>query len=84
MPQGSSLKIQKWGNSLAVRIPASVARQAGFQEGQPIRISLQDSAVLVSSAGERKLSLKQKLALFDPGRHGGEVLAARPVGREAL
>lgn len=32
------MKIAKWGNSLAVRIPAAVSEQLGFQEGDEVRI----------------------------------------------
>jgi antitoxin MazE len=70
--QSAELKIQKWGNSLAVRIPSSIAKRAGFEAGQPVRISVENSSVLVSPTGKPVLTLAQKLALFDPQRHGGE------------
>jgi antitoxin MazE len=35
-----NLQITKWGNSLAVRIPAEMARGAGFAEGDIIQASL--------------------------------------------
>jgi len=84
MPKSANLKIQKWGNSLAVRIPSSVARQAGFQVGQPVLMSIQDSAVLVSPTGLPTPTLAQRRALFAPGVHGGEAMASHPVGREVL
>lgn len=84
MAKTATLTLQRWGNSLAVRIPSSVARSAGFQVGQPVEVSAQDSAVLVSAAGERRLTLAQKLALFDPERHGGEAMATVRAGKEAL
>ncbi len=77
-----NLKIQKWGNSLAVRIPASFARSVGFKEGQPVEISLETPGLKVSPVGERKLTLAQKLKLFDAELHGGEAMASRPVGSE--
>lgn len=84
MAKSSELKIQKWGNSLAVRIPSSIARRAGFHVGQPIRLSIQDSSVVVSSTGEPELSLAQKLALFDPQHHGGEAMVSGRTGREVV
>ena len=78
----ATLTIQRWGNSLAVRIPASVARSAGFKVGQPVAVSALDCAVLVEAAGERRLTLAQNLALFDPNRHGGEMMALTPAGKE--
>ncbi|MEQ1881423.1 MAG: AbrB/MazE/SpoVT family DNA-binding domain-containing protein [Burkholderiales bacterium] len=84
MAKTAKLTIQQWGNSLAVRIPSVVAKSVGFKVGLPVEISAQDSSVLVVAAGEPKLTLAQKLALFDPKLHGGEVMATRRVGREVL
>ena len=84
MAKSATLTVQQWGNSLAVRIPAAVARSARFRVGQPVEVSAQDSSVLVRPLGEPKLTLAQKLAAFDPAVHGGEVMGARPVGNEAL
>jgi antitoxin MazE len=47
-------------------------------------MSVQDAAVLVSPVGEPKLTLAQRLALFNPELHGGEAMATTPVGREVL
>jgi antitoxin MazE len=84
MAKTAKLTVQQWGNSLAVRIPAAVARSARFRVGQPVEVSAQDSNVLVKPLGEPKLTLAQKLAAFDAALHGGEVMAARPVGNEVL
>ena len=84
MEKTATLTLQRWGNSLAVRIPASIARSAGFKVGQPVEVSAQDSTVRVVPAGEPRLTLKQKLARFDPKRHGGEIMATRRVGEEML
>jgi len=83
MAKGATLTVQRWGNSLAVRIPAAVARTARIKVGQPVEVSAQDSNVLVRPIGDPRLTLAQKLAAFDPSLHGGEVMATRPVGKEA-
>jgi antitoxin MazE len=80
----ATLTLQQWGNSLAVRIPSSVARCAGFKAGQPVKLSAQHSVVQVEAAGEPRLTLKQKLASFDPERHGGEAMATVRAGNETL
>jgi len=84
MSKSATLTVQQWGNSLAVRIPAKVARSARFRVGQPVEVSAQDASVLVRAIGEPKLSLAQKLAAFDPDRHGGEVMATERVGHEVF
>jgi antitoxin MazE len=82
MAKSATLTVQQWGNSLAVRIPAAIARAARISVGQPVEVSAQDSNVLVKAIGVPKLTLAQKLAAFDPDRHGGEAMAASPIGNE--
>ncbi len=76
------LTVQKWGNSLAVRIPSAVARSAHFHVGTPVELAVQDGNVIVSPAGERKLTLEDRLAMFDPEKHGGEVMPSGCIGLE--
>lgn len=84
MAKTANLTIQQWGNSLAVRIPAGIARSAHFSVGQPVEVTLEESGIAVRAVGTPKLSLAQKLALFDPASHGGEVMATTPVGAEDI
>jgi antitoxin MazE len=84
MVKSAKLRIQKWGNSLAVRIPSSLARRAGFKAGQRVRVSTRRSSVVISPIGKPFLSLAERLALFDPQRHGGEAMVTGRIGREAV
>ena len=84
MTKTATLTVQQWGNSLAVRIPAAVARSARFRVGQPVEVSAQDSTVLVRPIGKPTTTLAQKLAAFDPNLHGGEAMASIPVGAEVV
>jgi antitoxin MazE len=78
----ATLTIQKWGNNLAVRIPAAVARSAHLTVGQPVEVSAEEGGVRVHTLGAPRLSLAQKLARFDPGQHGGEAMATDLLGAE--
>jgi antitoxin MazE len=84
MTKSATLTVQQWGNSLAVRIPAAVARSARFRVGLPVEVSAQDCDVLVKALGEPKLTLAQKLAAFDPELHGGEAMGTHRVGNEVF
>ncbi|MEY4270862.1 MAG: hypothetical protein RLZZ58_2078 [Pseudomonadota bacterium] len=49
------MQVSKWGNSLAVRIPADVARTLGLKEGDTIDLcALDDARVAVISEGQRR------------------------------
>ena len=74
--------VQEWGNGLAVRITAKVAKAARFSRGQPIKVEVVDGGVFLRTAGKPKLTLAQKLKAFDPVMHGGEVMASGRIGAE--
>lgn len=61
--------VQKWGNSLAVRITGAVADAAGFVQGLPVTTEVVEGGILLRVAGEARLSLAQMLGAFDPDRH---------------
>lgn len=75
--------VEEWGNGLAVRIPAPVAKAAHFARGLPIRVEVVEAGVFLRAVGRTKLTLAQKLKAFDPAVHGGEALATGRVGGEA-
>jgi antitoxin MazE len=83
MPKSATLKIQRWGNSLAVRIPSEVARSAKLSAGQPVEVSVQEVGVAIVPIGPREMSLLERLHAFDPLLHGGEALVTRRIGNEA-
>lgn len=76
------LDIKKWGNSLGVRLPASVAREAHLHVDQRVRVSVEDGQVFITPVPDAPLTLEQRLARFDPARHGGEMMASQAVGTE--
>ena len=80
----AALTLQQWGNSLAVRIPSAIARSGHLVVGQPVQVALVGACVIVTPVGSPKLTLTQKLALFDPARHSGEVMVTEKLGHEAL
>ncbi|CAG4904231.1 AbrB/MazE/SpoVT family DNA-binding domain-containing protein [Paraburkholderia gardini] len=84
MAKTATLTIQQWGNSLAVRIPAAVARSAHFEVGQEVEVTTEEVGVTVKPVGPRKLTLAEKLAQFDPAKHGGEAMATGRVGAEVF
>ena len=74
--------VQEWGNGLAVRITAPVAKAARFARGLPITVEVVEGGLFVRAAGKPKLTLAQKLKAFDPDVHGGEAMVSGRVGAE--
>lgn len=76
------LDIKRWGNNLGVRLPAAVAKAARLQPDQRVRVSVEEGRVVITPVAGGALSLEQRLARFDPARHGAESMASTAVGAE--
>lgn len=76
------LDIRYWGNSLGVRLPVAIARKAHVHVDQRVRVSVESGRIVMSPIQESSLTLKQRLVLFDPVRHGGEAMVSSRLGAE--
>lgn len=66
-------RVRKWGNSLALRIPKSVAPEAGLRENAPIELSLVDGNLVVHPVPMPPPTLAELLAgVTDRNRPAGE------------
>jgi len=75
-------RVQRWGNSLAVRIPKSFAADAGLREDAPVELSLVKGKLIIQSVREEPLTLKELLrGVTDENLHG-EWDTGPPVGKE--
>ena len=76
------LDIKHWGNNLGVRLPSAVAREAHLHADQRVRVSVEEGRVIITPLLDEPLTLEQRLARFDPQRHGGEIMDSPAVGAE--
>jgi antitoxin MazE len=76
-------RIQKWGNSLGLRIPRSFAAEARVEEGSPVDLSVENGRLLVRPLRTRKYALSALLKKVTPRNLHEEVTTDKPVGREA-
>ncbi len=74
--------LRKWGNSLAVRIPAPLARQLNLTENTPVECAVQDGSLVISPVIGRPYSLDQLLDRVTPENLHGETAVGVPAGRE--
>ena len=66
------LAIKRWGNNLGIQLPAAVAREAHLHVDQRVRISVEGGQVVITPVTDVHLTLEQRLARFDPARHGAK------------
>lgn len=77
------LQVQKWGNSLALRIPKPFAQDAAVKEGTLVDVSVSEGKLVVTPVRKRTITLKQLLTKVHRGNLHGEVDSGPCVGREA-
>jgi antitoxin MazE len=75
-------RVQKWGNSLALRIPKSFADEVGLQKETPVEVSLADGKLVITPVARPELTLKQLLAKVTEENLHHEVDTGRAVGNE--
>ena len=57
-----------------MRLPAAIARAAHLHVNQRVKLSVVDGVVIIAPILNEALTLEERLANFDPARHGGEVM----------
>jgi antitoxin MazE len=75
-------RVQKWGNSLALRIPKSFADEVGLQRETSVEVSLANGKLLVTPIAESKMSLKQLLAKVTKDNMHHEIDTGPAIGNE--
>jgi antitoxin MazE len=70
--------VSKWGNSLAVRIPLGVARQASLGEGDSVTLAVDADGGIVLRPTRRKYALSELVARITPRNRHRETDWGRP------
>jgi len=74
--------IQKWGNSLAVRIPKTVADEIGLTNKSAVEITITDGQILIRPVQTQVYRLDDLLAQITPDNLHGEFDTGDAVGKE--
>ncbi len=75
-------RVQKWGNSLALRIPKSFANEVGLQRETSVEVSLADGKLIIVPVSQPKPTLKQLLTKVTKENLHHEVDTGSTVGNE--
>ena len=75
-------RVQKWGNSLALRIPKPLATQVGLEANTPVRLLLRGEELVIVPVTLPSLKLDDLLAQVTEHNLHGEVDSGPAVGRE--
>lgn len=77
------VKVQKWGNSLAVRIPKSFAIETKIKQDSTVDIAIFDGNILLKPQAEKTdLSLNEMLEKITKENLHSEIDVGEPIGKE--
>lgn len=77
------VRVRKWGNSLALRIPKPFAEDAGVSEGTVVDVSLSEGRLVAAPVARRQVRLKDLLRRITKRNVHAETDTGPSVGREA-
>ena len=75
-------QVQKWGNSLALRIPKSLASEFGFESGSLVELTIEEGRLVVAPAFPWKVRLEELLGGITEANRHAEISTGSPVGNE--
>lgn len=75
-------RVQKWGNSLALRIPKAFAEEAGLHVDAAVELSLREGRLIVQPIRPQRLTLEELLRAVTDENLPGEWGTGPAVGKE--
>jgi antitoxin MazE len=77
----TTTQVSKWGNSLGLRLPKSVAREAHLGEGDTVDVSVDNGAIVIRPSRPR-YSLDELVGRITPRNRHSESDWGAAVGHE--
>jgi antitoxin MazE len=75
-------KVQKWGNSLAVRLSKHVVQESNIKEGSRVAVEVDDGKIVLEVRGMKQYSLRKLLSKVTRKNAHGEFDLGRAEGKE--
>ena len=77
-------KIQKWGNSLALRIPKSFAEAINVKAGTNINLKLEKNKLVIIKGSRQNYKLDELLSNISDKNIHKEIDYGKPTGKELM
>jgi len=75
-------RIQKWGNSLALRIPRPFAEESNLHEDSAVDVTIRNGKLMVVAVQEPPFILEELVKQITPENLHAAVETGEPVGSE--
>lgn len=77
----AELRLRKWGNSNAIRLPKAMLQQVGFEDDTLIEVEVIDNKIVLQQA-KKKQSIHDLFKGYEGGSFQSELVEFEPLGNE--
>ena len=75
-------KVQKWGNSLGIRLPLSITKSLNIKANTSIQIKIEGDKILIQPIKNIEFDLKELISHINESNHHDEQEWGNPIGNE--
>ena len=75
-------KLQKWGNSLGIRIPNNILKSLNLSQNEIVEIKEEDDKIIISKSYKKQISLKELFDKYNGKKLDNDFVWDDPVGKE--
>jgi len=75
-------KVQKWGNSLALRIPKALAEETHITQDMTVTLTVEDGVIVIKPVTRRRYSLEELVAQVTEENIHSEIDMGPSMGNE--
>jgi len=79
----NQITVSKWGNSLAVRIPQAIAKEARLSEGDSVAMDVDGDGSIVLRSARKTYQLSELVSRITPRNRHRETDWGEPRGKES-
>ncbi len=76
------IKLQKWGNSIGIRIPSSVLKSFNLKENDIIDLKEEEDRIVITKSLNKNISLLERFSNYKGNSLAKEFVWDEPKGKE--
>jgi antitoxin MazE len=76
------ISVGKWGNSSAIRIPASLLKAIDVKPGDKLAVEIQNGKLILGKEPEDTLTFEQLFEGYSGEKFESELVELKPLGNE--
>lgn len=75
-------RLQKWGNSIGIRIPSNILKALNLKENDIIDLIQEEEKIVISKSQKKKISLRERFKEYNDKNLAKDFSWDEPKGRE--